>query len=57
MIQKEIKKMILNGGGFYQGIVIPPLPEKTNSNREDEASKMAQKIYQENLDFLHLLLE
>lgn len=58
IIVKEIKQMILNGGGMYQGIKIPA-PQRcgTMSQRVTFAEITAKRIYENNKEFLNSLLE
>lgn len=58
LIVKEIKTMILNGGGTYQGIKVPePQRYGTTTQSVVYAKITAEQIYNKNKGYFHLLLE
>ncbi len=57
LIVQEITKMILNGGGIYQGVRIPASQTGTTTQQVAYARLTAERIYNENKAYFHLLLE
>ncbi len=57
LIVEEITKMILKGGGTYQGIRIPASQTGTTTQQVAYARITAGRIYKENKEYFHLLLE
>ncbi len=57
LIAQEITQMILKGGGTYQGIRIPASQTGTTTQKVAYARITAERIYKENKEYFHLLLE
>ncbi|TCI93585.1 hypothetical protein [Tenacibaculum sp. M341] len=58
LIAQEITQIILKGGGTYQGIRIPsPQTHGTTTQQVAYARLTAERIYKENKEYFHLLLE
>lgn len=58
IIEIQIKKIILNGGGIYRGIRIPtPQTHGTNRQCVTYAEVTAKRIYKKNKEYLDALVD